>query len=75
MVPYTHVLVRPYPLQYSVSVSMSLLDWDRPIDINVGPVQSPTRSYHSFSLLLFVLPGHVLKVFYLALVPRQHAHR
>lgn len=70
-----HVIDRPFPLHHSMSVSVSLLDWYRSIDVNISPVQSSARSYHSFSLLLLVLPGHVLEVFYLALGTRQHAHR
>ena len=46
---------------------MTLLDWYRAIDVDVGAIQSPARSHHPFGLLLFVLSGHVLEVFDLAL--------
>lgn len=63
------------PLHHFTSVSISLLDWYRSIDIDISSVESSARSYHSLGLLLLVLPGHVLKVFYLALRTRQHSHR
>lgn len=63
---------KPSPLHHTMSMSISLLHWYRPININISPVQSPARSYHSLGLLLLVLPGHVLEIFYLALGTRQH---
>ena len=53
-------------------MSISLLDRYRSIYVNISPVQGSARPDHPFGLLLLVLPGHVLKVFYLALGPRQH---
>lgn len=48
-------------------MSISLLDRDGPINVDIRSIQGPARSYHPFSFLLLVLPGHVLEVFNLTL--------